>query len=382
MLTITFTGDVSFTGSFADPTWRSNSIAPAVREFLRTSDHVVANLEGPLTLAPFLGPGGGVKLKSPPHAIDALRSLGCTIINIANNHTLDCGTEGLAETSELASRNGVLCHGASVDLGKARQPLIISTNGVSLALLAFTASGGHGVTHGRAELVSLFSPRGCRELLGQARASADWVIVQYHGDEEFVPLPSARQIRRMRRIVDWGADIVVCHHDHVVQPFERYKEGLIFYGLGNFIFDIPAHRGYLGTADSLLVKAHLSKKERSFETLQARIDRYRPGTISAEDGPRLPELSLVGYRPKYCRAVYDALYWPLIPRGAAGTADRTALSSQRSPLLRRALSTESWMRHAASLVNPVERDRALAILQYRVHRGLGLWGKRPSEPGK
>jgi poly-gamma-glutamate synthesis protein (capsule biosynthesis protein) len=71
-----------------------------------------------------------------------------------------------------------------------------------------------------------------------ARADADFVIVQVQWGQEYDTAPNARQRTLGRLMVDLGADAVVGHHPHVLQPMERYKDRPILYSLGNFVFDL------------------------------------------------------------------------------------------------------------------------------------------------
>ena len=370
MLKIGFTGDVSFSGTFAREDWTIESIDPDVLRFLRDSDHLVVNLEGPLTSVIPENSGLGVRLSSPDRHVTTLTRMGCTILNLANNHVLDCGFRGLSDTVGHARQAEILHQGAGGDLAKACAPLVVCAGDVSAALIAFTVDIGQGASQRRGGTCSGLSPRQYKEMIQQSRRIADWVIVQYHGGDEFVKLPCRRQIRLLRRFVDWGADIVICHHGHVIRPYEKYSRGLIFYGLGNFIFDIPGHRGFWGTTDSALVQVTLTKTEKSFAILGTRFDRDTSRIVKTNLEQEPPELNLSNYRYRYCRAVYDACYWPQVPRAPSGAPDPNHLRGQRESFRRRVFSVNRWKRHVRALLQPVERRRMLAMAEYRLRKRL------------
>lgn len=369
MLTISFTGDVSFTGVFADPRWTTACVDQPILDSLKASDHLVANLEGPLTSARPDDSRRGIRLCSPPHQLKTLRDLGCTVLNLANNHILDCGMPGLQETLELARGSGLECHGAGMSFEEACEPLIVRAKGVSAALLAFSVDTGQGATAKHGGTCSGISPRSCREMIRKARKMADWVVVQYHGGEEYVPLPPPKLVRLLDRFAAWGADVVICHHAHVVQPYALCRGSAIFYGLGNFLFDIPIHRASQGTTDSAVVKLLFGETEFRFESLRTRIETDR-AFIGVLPDAAIPRLDTKDYRYRYCRAVYNVHYWPGVERTVAGTPNPDVLRGLRAAAWKRLLSPARWRTNLMACLNPVQRSHMLAIAEYRLRHRL------------
>jgi hypothetical protein len=378
---IGFTGDVSFSGGFSGPEWTAACVAPVVREFLNACDHIVVNLEGPLTPDQPKGGDGVARLSSPPHHVNSLRDLGCTILNLANNHVLDCGPAGLDRTLAVAGEAGLLHQGAGASREAACAPLVVASGGVSVALLAMTVNIGQAASRRGQGTCSGLLPRECRAVIRRAKGLADRVVVQYHGGDEFVPLPSRRQIRLLRSMIDWGADVVICHHAHVVQPYEQYRSGLIFYGLGNFIFDIPAHRGYPGTEGSVIVRLSMTASEVNFDYLRTTIDRRAFTVEGAELDDTLPGLPAHDYRFRYGQAVYDAHFWPQIQRGPSGAPDAILLRTQREPLWRGLLNPGRVRARLKALVHPAERAQLLAMLEYRLRRQWREWRRKQQDGG-
>ncbi|MBM5790029.1 CapA family protein, partial [Candidatus Parcubacteria bacterium] len=75
------------------------------------------------------------------------------------------------------------------------------------------------------------------DAINSAKQTHDMVIVSMHWGEEYQPVPEQATVQLAHTLVDAGADVIFGHHPHVLQPVERYKDKLIFYSLGNFVFD-------------------------------------------------------------------------------------------------------------------------------------------------
>jgi poly-gamma-glutamate synthesis protein (capsule biosynthesis protein) len=180
-----------------------------VRPWLAGADLSFANLESPLTRASFAG--GRFDLRAPPQAVNALSAAGFDVVSLANNHALDGGEAGLAETLAVLHQAGIV-------------PLVDSRaqRCGRIAALAFLDSG---------------QPLGTRAV-SQAAAQADLVIVSMHWGAEYYPV-TARQRRLAQELVAAGADLIIGHGPHVLQAVERVDGALVAYSLGNFLFDQP-----------------------------------------------------------------------------------------------------------------------------------------------
>lgn len=376
-LEIVFTGDVSFTGSFAASGWTVSNVEPGVREFLQSADHVVMNLEGPLGDGPTAA-GDAVSLQSPCRCVGSIRELNGTVLNLSNNHILDAGREGLARTLLEAGKAGIRTHGAGLRREDACRPIVVEGGGVRVALLAFSESGAGGARRGQAYTSSGVPRREMKTLIAQTRGMADFTVVQYHGGDEYCSLPSPRRVRLMRDFISWGASGVICHHAHVVQPWEVFGEGVIWYGLGNFIFDVPVLRSHEGTDRSLLVKLRFATGTMSYETLATGIEpeqgrvRVLSGGAPSQGLPS-DELAL-----RYCE---EAIRARIGRRGASADGQRStddgrapdpggswAKSLWRIPSLIRKLGRPGYRRHAR-----LSAEVYLRRLFRRV-RSLGQYG--------
>lgn len=194
------------------------------------SELVISNLESPLITdisrlqMPFAG---------NPAIINLLKILNISVITIANNHILDHGIDGFYQTISLLSKNGFKFIGSIED--SLSRITILEQRNYKIALAGFTAFPA------RLEKTFL-APIEQDILLGTLKQikklSPDYIIYSFHWGNEYVNIPSPSQVKLAHDMVDMGVDIIIGHHPHVIQPVERYKNGLIFYSLGNFLFDM------------------------------------------------------------------------------------------------------------------------------------------------
>ncbi|MBE6758776.1 MAG: CapA family protein [Ruminococcaceae bacterium] len=288
---IVFTGDIGFDrymyGQWNDPDLLSGEIL----DFLHSADHVVANVEGPVYEAPTnTTTSGAAQLLHTidPAAVSVLNNMKADIWNICNNHIMDAGPDGLAGTLEHARLNGAATIGAGMDIHEARRPVILDEAG---------GIGMFGVGYQRACRAAGEEKPGCyswsdldaiRQTIAEIKKTCRWCIVVAHAGEEFTALPSPYTRERFHLYLDMGADVVVCHHPHVPMNYEtRPSDGkVIFYSLGNFIFDTDYQRAQYNTDIGLLIKLNFTETEFSYEPMGLRIERG-PEHVVRDELPRI-----------------------------------------------------------------------------------------------
>lgn len=381
-LRVGFAGDVSFTGAFARPMAPDARFAPEVLGFLAANHHNVLNVEGPVTDRP-AREGIGPTVTSPPAAAaDALARLG-GVWNLANNHTLDSGPRGLDDTLALAERQGARVLGAGRTLREAAATVVLEGAGVRVGMLALcdrsgvaAGDGSPGVlTHDREDLV--------RAAIASLRADCDWVVVNYHGGEEFtfVPMPARR--RRLLRYLDLGADVVVAHHAHTVQGWERRGRKLVFYGLGNFVFDYPVMLRRPGTYEGMLLRLEFGRDGVEFETLFTRADRAAGRVLAGPPVPSFAPVESRGLRRAWCRDAYRVVTLPRVPAVASAAASADTVSGNAASVDaaapvpvpaapgRKLLSLGRLRGLAFALRSPNYRGVVLGAVEHVVRRRLG-----------
>lgn len=222
-------------------TARSNNYPfEEVMSVLRNGDIVFGNLEsiiGGHYADPYYKDKPYNFIASPSVA-KTLHDAGFNILNLANNHAMDFGPEALEETRRLLKQEEMEAFGAGKDISDARKPAIISMHGLRFGF------PGYGVGHSRKAYAKWDRPGIAPILLNDIRKDiltlrrkVDVLIVSLHWGKEYEKFPTRQQQNTAHQIIDWGADMIIGHHPHVMQGIEIYNGKLIAYSLGNFIFD-------------------------------------------------------------------------------------------------------------------------------------------------
>ena len=214
-------------------------ISDSIREQIRDSDVAVINYEGVTSSDgdPILKGGPVVEIDQACPRL--LSDFGFDVVTLANNHILDLGTEGLTQTVELCQKSGLKTVGVGDNRREALKPLRISTDsGVEISIFNFSERPVHGYQIDKAgpSLAELTDPK-LTKYITEERQKSDMLIGVGHAGEIGTPIPPRQLQRRYRDLVDIGLDLVIGHHPHVPQGWEQYNDGMIFYSLGNFLFD-------------------------------------------------------------------------------------------------------------------------------------------------
>ena len=183
--------------------------------------------------------------KTHPNGIRMLLKKGFNLFSLANNHSFDYGPSGVAQTLKylrILKQEGYVFHWAGLGRNKAEaiQPAVFTVKGIRVG---FTALGiGHSASPNGPGVGHEIHYREALRLLRDA--DVDLRIISNHDGKEGKSIPIDRQLRVYREAIgNYDVDIVVGHHPHVVQGIERYKEGIIFYSLGNFMIRGAADMG-------------------------------------------------------------------------------------------------------------------------------------------
>jgi len=283
MTSIAFTGDISFSKYMTDAWKKEDLLDGQVTEFLHSADHVVANVECTLSNTPV--EGKGLKHSSDPKAGAFIRDkLNSKIWSLANNHILDAKAQGLLDTLDAAKTYGCQTIGAGATREEAAKPIYLE------------GAGGIGIFAVTFDMKSMQTPddepgvffwkdtQRIQKTIDAIKAKCRWCVMVVHGQNcEFtdMPLPISRD--RMISFLDMGADIVVGHHPHVVQNYERFGDKMIFYSLGNFIFDTDYQRQRPYTQFGVLLKLNFTEKEWAWEHLPILIDRDENRIVAGEN---------------------------------------------------------------------------------------------------
>jgi len=236
---ILFGGDIMlarYVGRLArerhDPAWPLHEIAP----LLASADIAFANLESPFS---DLGHSfdQGMVFRAEPEMIAGLTSAGIDIVSTANNHVRDAGGHGIEFTLNLLAKNRILAVGTAPTAKLAHQGVIIERKGVGFGFLGYTFDQSNGNHKDLDDRIAMLDVAQMKSDVTDLLKRADVVIVSMHAGVEYQANPNTLQQQFARAAIDAGASAVIGHHPHVVQAVELYGDGIIFYSLGNLVFD-------------------------------------------------------------------------------------------------------------------------------------------------
>jgi len=214
----------------------------ALRDSLAAADITFGNLESPIapdSSAPL--DSGGI-FTAPPAAAAALARAGFDVVSTANNHAWDGGPAAVEETMRQLTRAGVRFVGSGFGRDMAEQPVILERRGWRVAFFALTRAWNPAPytfsSHAGSQFIAWGDTGRIYPAIRELKASgrADLVVVSMHGGTEYVDTPPKHMQDLARGLVDAGADLILAHHPHVLQPVVWYRRKPIVQSLGNFVF--------------------------------------------------------------------------------------------------------------------------------------------------
>lgn len=213
-----------------------------VKSWLDQADLAIGDFEG--TINSDYPLSGYPLFNAPPQVVQAIKDAGYDVMDLAHNHILDSGLEGVATTAQAFQKAGIEPLGVYPNQARNQAPLLIKeVNGIKIALLAY-AYGFNGLEAGLSpeEYESVLSDLDLEKMeaeIKRAEKEADITIVMPQMGEEYRLEPTDEQVAIYHKMVDWGADLVFGGHPHVPEPTETIeKDGenkFIIYSMGNFI---------------------------------------------------------------------------------------------------------------------------------------------------
>ena len=241
-LTVVLTGDILLDRGVRQVIERRGAdhlFSPGVDSVLSSAQVVVGNLECPAT-----------KIEAPvfkrfifrgePEWLQTLHRHGFTHLNLANNHSIDQGREGLMDTHRNIQRAGMVPIGAGATMDEAVQPVLLAESPRRVYLVPSLRLALENYAYLPDQ--PCVSQEPMDSLLERVRMlkradSTAIVIVSLHWGGEHTLQPVPRQRVEAHQLIMAGADVIVCHHTHTLQTIEEFRGKKIYYSIGNFIFD-------------------------------------------------------------------------------------------------------------------------------------------------
>lgn len=345
--TLAFVGDLFLSGSYhAVPEAAQRRLFDGLAPALAGSDLAVGNFEGvvmaaePEGLAP-----DKIRMSVPPGYLPGLREAGLGVLSLSNNHVFDYGADAFEASRAALVAAGFTPFGAGRTDDEARALVVREVGTLRVGFLGVTCASTHPASPGLGQrgLVLRQQPDLLDEV-ARARAACDVLVVSIHWGVEHVGWPSPEQLSFGRALVDAGATVVAGHHAHVFQGAERYRDGVIAYGLGgvtigalrqrvvwhgvphDYRFD-PQPRHRLGALLGVTLR-------------DGRVDgvRLAPVTVDADGRPHAAALAPTPWRWRAMRAAWHLPGYALFFRAVLFTQFKFV------PRLRWLLDGSAWRR--------------------------------------
>ncbi len=241
-----------------------------VSPYLSKSDLTIGNFET-VTAGPSSGYTSFPRFNTPDAIITALSNVGFDVLSTANNHCLDRGVNGLTRTIKKISENKMINVGSSID-GKNKYITKV-INGIKVSILSYSyAFNGNEASLTSKQKSNYLSPINETQIKKDIAAvkaqGTDAVIVVIHWGTEYQRTPNTSQTSLSRKMLTWGADIILGSHPHVIQKSEivkmNGKNKFVIYSMGNFVSgyrrtDKAKRPNKIYTEDGVIVQLKLEK---------------------------------------------------------------------------------------------------------------------------
>lgn len=224
-----------------------------VDDLFKDADFGFVNLETPV--APDHSKGSKPFMFDAPISLpEALKADGIKIVSFANNHVMDQGWPGFAETRDHLKEIGLQFVGSADTASQTWQPLIVEANGIKVGWLGMTRwlNGNRNPDKDDQPHVNFFPYPGesggapgadegqVLAAVKAAKAQCDMLVISVHWGTEYAPAPRPEDVELAHKMLDAGASVIVGHHPHVLEPIETYttadgRMAVVFYSLGNFL---------------------------------------------------------------------------------------------------------------------------------------------------
>ncbi|ETI95619.1 MAG: hypothetical protein Q606_CBAC00165G0004 [Intestinibacter bartlettii DORA_8_9] len=280
----TVVGDMMLGRSITNKGSKNNykNMFSGVSDLWKDSDYVAGNLECVLldNASDYEKNDKEIHINAETKTANVLKENGFTLISLANNHLADFKAKGVVNTLDTLDKVGLKHVGAGRNLTEAAEYDIQEINGVKIATIAVSdiIPKDFAARDSKAGILTTKTLK-YYQAVKDASEKADLVIANIHWGVEYGMTETEAQQQLARNLINWGVDVVIGSHPHVLQPVEKYGDGIIFYSMGNFVFD----QGWSRTKDSMVLNYYVDENGNcSFEITPIRIkDGYPEVTNNA-----------------------------------------------------------------------------------------------------
>jgi len=240
-----FIGDIVINGLIADQPEKNTERFRSVKSFFSDKRFLFANLESPL-----FEDGSQNKSKKQIHttskkAIDVLKDINVFGVSLANNHIFDCSEKGLKSTIKWLSENNIQHTGAGFSKKDLEPIIFINDQSEKVAFFSYVDENTN--PHFRESkncYINILNLKTIKKDIQKYKKSCDRLIISLHWGIDYIQYVSKDQVETAKEIIDFGADLIIGHHSHVIQPHIEYRKKHIFFGLGGLVFgDFKTKKG-------------------------------------------------------------------------------------------------------------------------------------------
>lgn len=224
----------------------------AIKSILGDNDIVIGNLESPLV---YSNETPKKTFYGTPDFAFFLKKCNINVLNVSNNHILEHGQYGFESTLRSLNQANLGIVGNIADSYSKIQ--IVNVGNIKIGIAGFSNVDLHKI-HNDNSFAVLNENNVLDSLSKMSQLAVDIKILCFHWGNEYVHFPSLEQRKMAYRFIDAGAHIIAGHHSHVIQPYEKYKNGHILYSMGNFMFDfLHSKKVRIGLITSLVITDNL-----------------------------------------------------------------------------------------------------------------------------
>ncbi|MDO4594433.1 MAG: CapA family protein [Tissierellia bacterium] len=276
--TFSFVGDIGFSRYVEEESKKEgyDHFFSRISDNFRNRDVVFANFESAIIdrNKEYQKPKGHIFLDAKDESLDAIKNAGIDLLSFSNNHSGDFGPKGTLDTIDVLKDQKINYIGIGKDVEDAKRPYEFEKDGVKYSIMAVTDSLKQGQS-ARKNKPGVLSTKSNEYLncANKCSKNSDITIAYLHSGKEYTRKIEKKQEKVAHNLIDAGCDVIVGSHTHSILPIEKYKDGIIFYGIGNFIFD----QGAASATDSMILDMDVDKdKNITFKAKPVKIKSGRP----------------------------------------------------------------------------------------------------------
>lgn len=213
-------------------------ICEKLKEIFSDADYIFANFEGPIIEEGQTknSKKAGPVVRQLNDVVNTMKKIGITNVTLCNNHIYDYKEEGITNTIHKLNESSISCFGIDLaNLTSVETVIPYKEKKIIMISACEYHEGSKYVENNDEGLINLFSDE-LEKKIKEYREENSYIILLCHAGLEGVDVPLKQFRSRYKNLISYGADMIICHHPHVIQGIEHYKGRKIFYSLGDFIF--------------------------------------------------------------------------------------------------------------------------------------------------